>query len=85
MSKKEQDQEVKANFEVFQKKLPDLLKTHKGKFALMRDEKIIDVYDSLEKASKEGFSQFKDERFSIQEVKGKLADFGYFSHALHRS
>ena len=42
MSKKEQDQEVKANFEVFQKKLPELLKTHKGKFALMKDEKIID-------------------------------------------
>ena len=80
--KDKQDRQVEENFKVFQKKLPELLKTHKGKFTLMRDGKIINFYDTVEKANEEGLSKYSDEIFSIQEVTNRVVDLGFHSHAL---
>ena len=85
MSKKtdKQRQQVEKNFEAFQKALPKLLKKHRDKFALMRDGKVVDVFDDLGKAHQRGFELYEDEIFSIQEITDHSINLGFFSHALH--
>ena len=82
MSEGKQNEQVDLNFKAFQKKLPELLKTHKGKFALMRDGEIIEFHSNVEEAHNAGLSKYKDELFSIQEVTDKVIDLGFLSHAM---
>jgi hypothetical protein len=73
---------VSKNFEAFQKELPRLLTTHSGKFALMRDEKVIEFFDSIGDAIKYARDNFPDDLYSIQLVTQEVEDLGYFSHAV---
>ena len=80
---KRQEEQVDLNFKVFQEKLPNLLKTHKGKFALMRDGEIVSFHNTNEAAYNEGIAKYyKDKIFSIQEVDDSSIDLGFFSHAM---
>lgn len=75
--------EIARNYVAFQKQLPNLLKTHAGKFALMREEKIIDFFDTARDAYIAGQRLYSaDQLFSIQQVIESPIDLGYFSHAL---
>jgi hypothetical protein len=74
--------EVAANFAVFQKQLPELLKTHAGKFAVMRHGHIIEYFDTLTDAARFGARMFSDDMFSVQEVTERKIDLGFFSVAL---
>ena len=78
-----QSKQVELNFKVFQEKLPELLKTHKDKFALMKDGKIVEFYDTFKEADLAGLNKYKNDIFSIQEVTNKVIDLGLFSHVLH--
>ena len=78
----EREEQIKNNFEVFIEQLPELLKTHKGKYAVMKDRKITNFFDSLEDAHKKAEMDYKDGIFSIQQVKEMPTDLGYFSHAV---
>ena len=60
-----------------------MLKTHKGKFALIKDKEIIGFYDLIGDANKEGMSKYPDENFSIQEVTEDIIDLGFYSHAVN--
>ena len=71
---------VKTNYEAFTRMLPDLLKTHPGQFALMRDGEIADFFPSARKASQHGETAFDDGLFSVQEVTDEVVDLGWFSH-----
>ncbi len=73
--------EVARNYEAFVRKLPELLSTHRGKFALMHDADIVDFYDSAGDAYKAGIKQYGEGAFSMQEVTDLRADLGFFSHA----
>ena len=82
MDDEKQNKQVEEKFKVFQEKLPELLKTHKDKYVLMKDRKIIAFFDSLEDVHKEGTTAYKDGIFSVQQVKEMPLDLGYFSHAV---
>src|SRR5207237_209180 len=42
--------QIENNFKAFEQKLPNLLPTHRGKFALMRDGEIIEFFDTARDA-----------------------------------
>jgi hypothetical protein len=74
---------VDQNYEAFEKLLPDLLATHADEVALMRDEKLIALFENAGAAMAEGNRQFPDELFSIQVVTDRVIDLGFFSHVKH--
>ena len=73
---------VNRNFEAFQKELPTLVTTHPGKFALIRDEKIVEFFDTIGDAVKHAQSNYSDDLYSVQQVTHEVEDLGYFSHAV---
>jgi hypothetical protein len=79
MSRKEQ---VEMNYKAFQELLPNIPVEFHGKFALMKDGKIVGYFDTALDAYTAGQKLFKDEPFSIQEVIDALVDLGFFSHAI---
>ncbi len=74
---------VLANYEAFKRHLPDLLTRHHGKFALMRDEAVVEVFDTASDAVKTGRALFQDGKYSVQEITGSPVNLGYFSYAVH--
>ena len=75
--------EIDANFEAFQKVLPDLLPSEADRWALMRHGKCVDFYDTLRDAETAGRAMYKDRTFSVQQVSDAVVDLGWFSHAMH--
>lgn len=75
-------QEIDANYETFEEILPDLLEQHRGRYCLLRDRKIVEIFDTARDAYICGTKMFADERFSIQEVTDVPVDLGIFSHAV---
>jgi hypothetical protein len=75
-------QQIESNYEAFQKELPNLIQTHRGKFALMHDGKIVEFFDTARDAFVAGQKLFEDKLFSVQEVVDTPVDLGFFSHAL---
>ena len=74
------DLEIDKNMFAFQSQVAGLLDKHRGHFALLRDQKIIDVFESLRKAIDVAHQKFADGKFSIQEVTDQPIDLGFFSH-----
>ena len=79
MEKSNQEKQVEMNFKVFQKQLPELMKTHKGKYALMRDSKIISFHERWEDAHLKGMESYKDDLFSIQKITDVPVNLGIYS------
>ena len=78
----ELQRQVKMNFIAFRRELPSIAPEHSGKFALMRDECIVDYFDSAPDAVKFGDLKFPDGVFSIQEVTERMVDLGFYSSAI---
>ena len=79
-----QREQVELNFKAFSEKLPELIKDHEDKYALMRNAEIIQICDSLEDAHMSGWERFEDELFSIQKITDAQVDLGFFSsHVLN--
>jgi len=76
------ESEVKRNYEAFVKLLPELLATHRGKFALMHNGQIVEFFDTAADAYKVGVKNHGEEKFSIQEVIDSPVDLGFFSYAV---
>ena len=75
--------QVEINYKAFQEKLPTILTAHRGKFALMRDGKIIEFFDTARDAYVAGQKIFQqDQLFYVQEVSETPVDLGFFSHAM---
>ncbi len=74
--------EVDRNYEEFQKLLPTL-DDKSGKFALMREGRIINFYDTFADAYTTGKAVYDDRLFSVQRVTTEPVDLGFLSHALH--
>ena len=77
------ENEVDRNYEAFERLLPELLTTERGKVALMRSGRIVDFFSSEALALAEGRGRFPDGLFSVQEVTDRPADLGFFSHAIN--
>jgi hypothetical protein len=74
--------EIDRNLEKFLELLPGLTRDHLGKWALLRNEEVIDFYDSAIDAQIAGNNKFDDEMFSIQPVKEEVEELGYYSYAV---
>lgn len=74
--------EVDRNYEEFRKQLPTLLGTHRDKYALMKDRKILGFYSTAADAYQAAQTFIPDGIFSIQEVTDSSINLGYFTHAV---
>lgn len=75
--------EVDANFEAFQKMLPDLLSREANRWALMRHGECVGFYDTLRDAHVAARALYDDKLFSVQQVSFAVVDLGWFSHAVY--
>ena len=75
--------EVDRNYGAFQKLLPELIEEHNGRFALMRGEKVEQIFDSVHDAVVFAKDKYDDDLFSVQEITERIVDLGFFSHAIH--
>jgi hypothetical protein len=75
--------ELDRNYAAFQRRLPDLLESHTGQYAVMRHGDIIEFFDTMGDAAKFCGREYADGVFSIQEVTARRVDLGYYSHAMH--
>ncbi|WP_424947492.1 hypothetical protein [Candidatus Spongiihabitans sp.] len=73
-------QEIDKNFAYFESVQPTLLEQHRGRYALLRHEKIVVIYDTARDAKLTGEQLYEDGLFSIQEVGAPPIDLGFFSH-----
>ncbi len=73
--------EVDKNFEAFQKRLPEFMASHAGKFAVMHNGEVAEFFDTVGDAVKYGRNVFGDS-FTIQEVTSRSVNLGYHSYAL---
>lgn len=71
--------EVDANFAVFERELPDLMRLHRGKFALYRHRKRIEMFDTWADACRAGRKLYPDDVFSVQEISNRPIYLGWFS------
>src|SRR5947199_9047902 len=79
---KSKQQVVSENFEAFEKQLPQLLQTHAGKYALLRDKKVVEFFVSVGDAVKYGRDNFPDGLYSVQLVAQEVVELLYFAHAV---
>ena len=73
------NEEVRRNFDVFQKLLPEILEERRGKIALMRDKQIVDYFDTRLRARAAAEASYPDGIWSIQEVTDEIAYLGPIS------
>ena len=79
------DAELSQNYEAFMEKLqdnPNMLATHKDKYALMRHKEIIKIYDTIQEAIIAAETKYKDGLFSIQKITNTKISLGYHSRAM---
>ena len=71
--------EIDKNYEYFKTILPKLLIDNRGKFALLRKQELVDIFDTELDALRAG-KIFKDSMYSVQEIKDELiSQLGFFS------
>ena len=58
---------LEKEMETYTAKLPELL-SHEGKFVLIQDDRVVDVYDSYEDAIKEGYAKFGLSPFLVKQI-----------------
>lgn len=72
--------QVKENYDIFKTQLPSLIIQYgKGKFVLMRDKKIVQIFDTKEDAIKAAQLHFEDGLFSVQEITDLDVNLGFYS------
>lgn len=74
--------EADRNYEVFSSLLPELMKTHANRWALLHDGTLTAVFDTARDAHLAGAKLYPEACFSVQEVTNRPADLGWFSHAV---
>jgi hypothetical protein len=58
---------LEKELEVYRSKLPELL-ADEGKYVLIQDEHVIDVYGTYEDAIKAGYEKFKLQPFLVKQI-----------------
>ena len=75
--------EIDRNYTAFTALLPELMKTSRGKWALLHNATLEGVFDTARDARLAGTKLYADGLFSVQEVRNRAVDLGWFSHAVH--
>lgn len=75
-----QQKEVDQNYAVFKEKLLELFDKHPGEYALMKDGKILEIFNNLDKAVEEGNKRCKDGVFSAHKITQEIAHLGIYSY-----
>ncbi|MCE2964529.1 MAG: hypothetical protein LW855_01885 [Alphaproteobacteria bacterium] len=78
----ETQSKLDANFDAFKKLLPELLEKHSGKFAVMHECKLQEVFDTPADAYKYAQKLYKKGDYAIQEIGAKPINLGFYNHAL---
>jgi hypothetical protein len=79
MVKQELQTEIDQNYAFFKQKLPDLMKDHRGRYALLHGKAVVGMYDTLRNAQTTGEKLLPDGLFSVQQVTDVAIDLGFFS------
>lgn len=74
--------EVDRNYEVFQQLPDDYCRRYHGMHALMKNQKIVQLFSNGDDAYRAAKLIYKDKPFSIQEVGAEPIDLGFYSHAI---
>lgn len=77
-----QQKQVDDNYEAFQKLDDSFFEEHRGKYALLRDRELVDVFDSRQDARKTAMLLYEDKLFSIQKVDKTPVDLGFYSYGV---
>ena len=75
--------QIENNYKAFTANLNEYVNVYANRYALMRDGKIIEFFNSYEDAWKTGNILYKDSLFSVQKVTKTPVDLGFYSRALH--
>ena len=75
--------EVDKNFEYFLSVLMDILPLHAGKYALLKNQKIIEYFHNLEDAQKYAEALYPDGLFSVQKVDGTPIRLGFIGEVIY--
>jgi hypothetical protein len=60
--------EIRANFAAFQAALPGLIGRFEGHYAVLKQGKVVDIFDSFTQAVDYCGANYPDRLFSIQEI-----------------
>jgi hypothetical protein len=77
--------EVERNYRAFKEIVRELVQTHPGKFALMHQGKLADVFDTFSDALKYGNAIFGAGKFTVQAITLQPVDLGWYGHAVHHA
>lgn len=75
-------EEVDRNYDAFVHELPTIIMSHRGQYALMKDQRVINFFSSAEDARAAAVAFITDNVFSIQHVIDTPVDLGYFNYAV---
>ena len=73
--------QLDLNYFAFRSKLPELLQTHAGKYALLYQQNIVSYFDSAIEALTVGHEKYGEGEYSVQEVTGEIENLGFYSYA----
>ena len=79
--KDRQQKQVDKNYEAFRRLDDEFFHRHYGRYALMRDQEVVEIFDSWQDARKTAILLYEDKLFSIQQVDKAPLDLGFYSHA----
>lgn len=82
MTARQTQDQIDRNYAAFAVLLPALMKTSAGKWALLRNQQIEAIFDTARDAQLAGEKLFADGLFSVQEIRDRAVDLGWFSHAV---
>lgn len=74
--------EIEKNQKAFQAQIHDLVKHHRGRYALLRNEEIVGIYDTVRDAQMTGNKFFEDGLYSVQKIDPEPVNLGFYSHAM---
>ena len=74
--------EIERNYQAFKKMEQNFEEQDDGKFALLKNGKLIEILANKIDAHRMGIKLFEDEIYSIQEIRTSPHDLGFMSYAL---
>jgi hypothetical protein len=77
---------VASNYAAFRRVLPNIIDSHRGRYALMCDGNVEGFYQTYQDACLAGdkYLESKGKKYSVQEVTNRKVDLGFYSHVVDR-
>lgn len=84
ISKEDKLAEIDRNYEAFLAMELTLKDKRKDEYAILRDKVLVSIHADLDAACKTASELFPDQRYSIQQIDPKPAEFGIYSYAYNQ-